>query len=59
MIIYTIAQSGWRLNVGFFAGCGVALSGIIPGTKSQVSQAETKPQKKSQQKLAKVILEAM
>jgi len=47
MIIYTIAQSGWRLNVGFFAGCGVALSGIIPGTKSQVSQAETKPQKKA------------
>lgn len=31
----------------------------FPGTKWQVSQAETKPQKKSQQKLAKVILEAM
>ncbi|TKU76288.1 hypothetical protein FDX14_04370 [Citrobacter sp. wls710] len=31
----------------------------FPGTKWQVSQAETKRKKKSQQKLAKVILEAM
>lgn len=31
----------------------------LPGTKWQVSQAETKPKKKSQQKLAKIILEAM
>ncbi|KWR33494.1 hypothetical protein Y094_24275, partial [Salmonella enterica subsp. enterica serovar Tennessee] len=28
MIVYTIAQSVRRLNVGFFAGCGVAFSGL-------------------------------
>ncbi|EHC66389.1 hypothetical protein LTSEMIS_4759 [Salmonella enterica subsp. enterica serovar Mississippi str. A4-633] len=28
MIVYTIAQSVKRLNVGFFAGCGVAFLGL-------------------------------
>ncbi|KWZ89829.1 hypothetical protein HMPREF3212_02874 [Citrobacter freundii] len=44
MIVYTIAQSGWRLNVGFFAGCGVALSGLQnPGLSRRPDKRKRHP----------------